>query len=167
MNTAQRLMRYKAWANNRTLEFLETLPEGTAEQPHSTFFGSIIQTLQHNYIVDDIFRFHWQGVPHGYSSRRSGNVPALVPFRDQVREMDRWWIAEADALTPEALHEGIDFRFLDGSQGHMTRLEIVMHLVNHTSYYRGFADEILGQMGHDGPACDLPVYLQEMKAPGT
>jgi len=165
MHLGQRLTRYKAWANERLLRHLATLPEAETTKPRQTYFGSILHTLQHNYIVDDIFRAHLEDREHGYTARRKEAVPVLDEFRNQVLLLDRWWIAQADKMGVAELHEDVSFEFIGGGPGRMAKLEIIIHLTNHTSYHRGFVDEILGQLGADGPPCDLSVYLREMCIP--
>jgi uncharacterized damage-inducible protein DinB len=161
MNLAAKLTRYKAWANKRTITYLLGLPEGEVERPRSTHFGSILHTLQHSYIVDDIFRAHLLAKPHGYSRRWRDTSPPLPDFWKDVQAMDAWWVQTADQWDEETLNKPIAFKFLDGKDGRMSPIEMVMHVVNHTSYHRGFVDEILGQMGMDSPASDFPVFLRE------
>lgn len=90
MNLATKLTRYKAWANKRTITYLLGLPEGEAEKPRSTHFGSILHTLQNSYIVDDIFRAPLLAKPHGYSRRLSNTPPSLPEFWKDVQAMDAW-----------------------------------------------------------------------------
>ncbi|MGB3317139.1 MAG: DinB family protein, partial [Albidovulum sp.] len=77
--------------------------------------------------------------------------------------MDRWWGAHFDALDSRAVQEDIEFTCIFGGAGRMSRAEIVLHLVNHTSYHRGFVDDMLGRIPASSPACDFPVSLQEMQ----
>lgn len=165
MHLGQKLTRYKAWANNRVLGHLCSLPDGASTKSRTTYFGSILHTLQHNYIVDDIFRAHLEGRAHGYEARRQDTIPALDVFRQKVEALDLWWIQAADQVSLDDLNSDVSFEFIGGEPGQMTRLEIIMHLANHTSYHRGFVDEILGQLDADGPASDFPVFLRDMKAP--
>jgi uncharacterized damage-inducible protein DinB len=43
----------------------------------------------------------------------------------------------------------------------MTRGEILLHIVNHTSYHRGFVADLFFQVPARPPTMDLPVYLRE------
>ena len=47
-----------------------------------------------------------------------------------------------------------------------TRGEILLHVVNHTSYHRGFVADLFYQVpgGVRPPTTDLPVYLREHPA---
>ena len=50
---------------------------------------------------------------------------------------------------------------IGGNQGEMTRGEILLHVVNHSSYHRGFAGDLLFQVPARAPQMDLPVYFRE------
>jgi uncharacterized damage-inducible protein DinB len=46
----------------------------------------------------------------------------------------------------------------------MTRGEMLLHVVTHTSYHRGFAADLFFQVPARPPTMDLPVYLREKGA---
>jgi len=43
----------------------------------------------------------------------------------------------------------------------MTREEILRHVVNHSTYHRGFVGDMLYQVPASSPANDLPVFLRD------
>ncbi len=60
------------------------------------------------------------------------------------------------------LGEDVHFTLIGGNKGVMTRAEILLHVVNHTSYHRGFVADLFYQVpGARPPTTDLPVYLRE------
>ncbi|WP_272870700.1 DinB family protein, partial [Aeromonas veronii] len=65
LNTLKMLVRYKAWADALTFSNVRSLPEGEALKQRPTRFGNMVHTLNHIYVVDDIFRHHLQGKKHG------------------------------------------------------------------------------------------------------
>ena len=162
MTIAQKMVRYKAWANGITLDHLATLPEEEARKPRDTYFGSILQTLQHNVVVDEIFKAHVDGTAHGHASRKPEMPNSVQDVRTATEAMDAAWIAMIDAMPAEQLHRPIAFTFINGSAGIMSPCEMVLHLVNHSTYHRGFVDEILGQMKAEAPASDFPIYMRDM-----
>jgi uncharacterized damage-inducible protein DinB len=46
----------------------------------------------------------------------------------------------------------------------MTRSEMVLHVVNHTTYHRGFVADMFCQIPVKAPVTDLPVYAREERA---
>ena len=59
------LMRYKRWADDLTFQSVRSIPEAEAARQRSTRWSSILHTLNHVYVVDDIFKAHLEGREHG------------------------------------------------------------------------------------------------------
>ncbi len=53
------------------------------------------------------------------------------------------------------------FRFIDGGDSTMTRGAILLHVVNHGSYHRGWIAEMFFEVPRKPPTTDLPVFLRE------
>jgi uncharacterized damage-inducible protein DinB len=54
----------------------------------------------------------------------------------------------------------VDFEFIGGGRGAMSREDILLHVVNHTTYHRGHVADMLYHLGIFPPATDLPVFLR-------
>lgn len=156
------LLRYKAWAMRITLGAVTALPEEEALRPRATNFGNMVHTLNHVWVVEDIFRHHLEGRAHGYTARNTAEAPSLPTLIDRVRAMDDWWIALVDSLDGPSLDELVEFEFVGGGASAMTRAEILHHVVNHSTYHRGFVGDMLNQVGVVPPASDFTVYLRDV-----
>jgi len=155
------LTRYSAWANGRMFDALAALPAGEASAARATIFGNMVNTLNHDYVVDLIWQAHLEGRPHGFTKRITDTEPALDELRHAQAQIDAWYVAYADRLT-EALHnEVVQFKFVDGGPGAMTRGDMLLHVVNHKTYHRGFVADMLYQAGAKPPVMDLPVFLRD------
>lgn len=160
--TVRMLTRYKAWANDITFRAVMSLPEGEAERPRATRFGNIVHTLNHAYVIDDIFRAHLEGRAHGYEARNTESPPPLPVLWQAVQRMDRWYVGYAEGLSDDSLAETIRFEFVGGGAGAMTREAILLHVVNHGTYHRGFVGDLFYQVPAALPANDLPVFLRDI-----
>ena len=58
------------------------------------------------------------------------------------------------------MNEFVHFTLIGGTKGSMTRGEILYHVVNHTTYHRGFVADMFYQIPVKPPTTDLPVFLQ-------
>lgn len=67
----------------------------------------------------------------------------------------------ADELSNDRHDQVIDFKFVDGGSGEMTRGDMLLHVVNHKTYHRGYVADMLYQAGARPPAMDLPVFLRD------
>lgn len=150
---------YKAWANEVTYNAVLRLPDKEISKVRKSCFDSILQTLNHIYIVDDIFKAHLEGRSHGYEARQTRTPPPLAELCEATRLMDKWWIDLTDRLSEEEFYQTIEFEFVDGGKGAMTRLEIILHLVDHSNYHRGYVDDMMYDIPHLPPASDYSVYL--------
>jgi uncharacterized damage-inducible protein DinB len=161
MNTARTLTRYKAWANDVIFKAVAALPEGEAVKPRKSIFKNMVHTLNHNYVIDRIFQAHLEGRSHGYTARNTESHPPLEELWRAQQELDRWYIAWSDSISESALEEKVRFAFVGGGEGVMTRGEILQHLVNHTSYHRGFVAQMMYEAQARPPTTDLTVYLRD------
>jgi uncharacterized damage-inducible protein DinB len=154
-HTARMLTRYIAGGNELMFNAVAQLPPGEAMRQRVGLFPNIVHTLNHNYVIDRIFQAHLQGREHGYTARNT-------ELWDAQREVDHWYIAWGDGLTNAVLEETILFTFVGGGEGAMTRGEILLHLVNHTTYHHGFVADLFYQIPAQPPTTDLPVFLRDV-----
>jgi uncharacterized damage-inducible protein DinB len=163
--TAGMLARYNAWANKVIFDALAALPPGEAEKPRTTLFRNMVHTLNHNYVIDRIFQAHLEGRPHGYGARNTAEHPPLAELRRAQEEVDAWYIEWAASVGEPALDETVRFEFVGGGEGAMTRGQMLLHVVNHTSYHRGFVADLFYQVPARPPVTDLTVYLRDVEKP--
>jgi len=161
LRTARMLTRYNAWANRLIFDAVAALPEGEAIKPRQSLFKNMVHMLNHNYVIDRIFQAHLEGRGHGYEARNTPGHPPLAELWRAQQETDAWYVAWSDTLSDAALSEIVRFTFVGGGEGAMTRNEILLHLVNHTSYHRGFVGQMFYEVPARPPTTDLPVYLRD------
>jgi uncharacterized damage-inducible protein DinB len=160
-DTARMLARYNAWANRAIFVAVAALPEGEATRERQSLFGNMVHTLNHIYVIDLIWQAHLEGRSHGFEARNTKDHPPLAELREKQQAIDAWYIEWADRLTDDALSEKVQFTLIGGNKGVMTRGEILLHVVNHTTYHRGFVADLFYQVPARPPPTDLPVYLRE------
>ncbi|HET7766620.1 MAG TPA: DinB family protein [Burkholderiales bacterium] len=160
--SARMLARYNSWANHLIFEAVAALPEGEATKQRPSLFKNMVHTLNHNYVIDLIWQAHLEGRDHGFTARNTPGHPPLAELWRKQQAIDDWYIAWADGLSDAALAERVRFTLIGGNPGVMTRGEILLHVVNHTTYHRGFVADLMYQVpGVRPPTTDLPVYLRE------
>ena len=158
--TARMLTRYNAWANRLTFDAVAELPAGEATKEGPTLFKNIVRTLNHLHTVDVIWQAHLEGRSHGIPALNTVLHPELDALWRAQRAIDNWYIGYADALTQAGLDETVSFTLIGGNPGTMSRGDIVLHVVNHTSYHRGWVADLFFQVPKHPPTTDLPVFLR-------
>jgi uncharacterized damage-inducible protein DinB len=161
--TVRTLTRYNRWANKLIFDATFKLPEGEATKPRQTLFKNIVHSLNHNYVIDRIFQAHLEGREHGYAARNTTQSPPLEDLWRAQQDVDEWYVAWSDRIAEGALGERVDFKFVGGGEGSMTPGEIIMHIVNHTSYHRGFVADLFYQIPARPPTTDLTVFLRDAR----
>jgi uncharacterized damage-inducible protein DinB len=161
MNYVQVLTRYKAWADGLFLAVVSVVPVAELTAPRPIVFGSLIRTLNHSYAMDYVWKCHLLGKPHGLTTRNPEKHPEMHELVTAQREMDDWYVGYASSLSDRELGETIEFEFIGGGRGALSRSNILLHVVNHTTYHRGHAGDILYHLNICPPTTDLPVFLRE------
>ncbi|GAC87468.1 DNA damage inducible nuclease inhibitor DinB [Gluconobacter thailandicus F149-1 = NBRC 100600] len=161
LRTTGMFLQYRAWADRLTYEALLQLPREEIVKPRQTTFGTILQTLGHVHVVDDMFCHHLQGTEHSYRSRQADQTLDLKDWWWATQELHQWYMKACAGWSTDDLKEKISFAFIDGQAGIMTREEIILHVVNHATYHRGFIGDMLKQIPHNWPANDLTVFLRD------
>lgn len=160
MKPIQTLVRYKAWADEVFLSVVATLPEPELAAPRPIHFGSIIRTLNHSYAMDFVWQSHLLGRPHGLATRNPADHPPIQELISAQRRMDAWYVGYAESLSNDELDELVEFEFIGGGLGAMSRGDILLHVVNHTTYHRGHVADMLYHLDVFPPTTDLPVFLR-------
>jgi uncharacterized damage-inducible protein DinB len=150
LGSARLLARYRMWADQNTFDAVAALPPGEAAKERTNPLKSMIGTLNHIYLVDLVWQAHLEG---------REDLPGL---RTAQQTINQWYIELSDDQSAESLDEIVRFRFISGEPGAMTRGEILLHVVNHATYHRGWIAEMFFQVPARNPTTDLPVYLSNL-----
>lgn len=158
-DTIQMMTRYNAWANKAIFEAVAALPGSEAIKERPTLFKNIVNTLNHLHVVDLIWQAHIERRDHGIPALNTVLHTDLTELRHAQQAIDAWFIAWGDTLSEADADETVRFTLIGGKQGEMRRSEIILHVVNHTSYHRGFVADMFYQVPARPPLTDLPVFL--------
>lgn len=160
MRNIRMLTRYSAWANSLLYLALGELPEDELTKPRQIVFGNLIRTLNHVYTIDLVWRAHLEGKPHGFKTRNPDLHGSYSELRAEQATLDSWYMRHAEEMSDRSGEEIVEFNFIGGGNGAMTRGDILLHVVNHTTYHRGHVAAMMQQIPVQPPATDLPVFLR-------
>jgi uncharacterized damage-inducible protein DinB len=163
MRHIKTLTAYKAWADELFFAAVATVPEHELSAPRPIYFGSLIRTLHHSYAMDKVWQAHLLGKPHTYTTRNPAEHPAFHELRGLQKNINAWYVDYAQSLSDEDLAREVHFTFIGGGSGMMTCNDILLHVVNHTTYHRGHVADMLYTLSIFPPTTDLPVFLQQQQ----
>ncbi len=154
------ITRYNQWANAELYAAVRALPPGAATAERPSLFKSIVNTLNHPLVTDRMWWAHLHGEAHGHTALNEVIHADLNDLAEARAEMDARILGYADALAPDAVDETVSFTLLSGVPGEMSRGMILMHMVNHNTFHRGFVVETFCQIPAPLPLIDLPIFLR-------
>jgi uncharacterized damage-inducible protein DinB len=154
------LARYRAWADPLTFDAIAALPPGEAAKERPTLFRTMIGTLNHTYLIDLVWQAHLEGRDHGFSARNLVLHPELSDLRQAQFALNQWYVAWSEAQSEESFGEIVRFVSISGEAGALSRGEILLHVVNHATYHRGWLGDLFFQIPARLPPADLPDFLR-------
>lgn len=161
LSRLQMLTRYRAWADRLLYQSLAVVPETALTAAQPIIFGSLLRALNHVYCMDQVWKAHLQGIPHGFTSRNPEECPAFDPLCAAQADIDDWYVRYAESLDERTCDETVRFTFIGGGEGAMRRSDILLHVVNHGTYHRGHVAMMMYGLAVPPPTTDLPVFLRE------
>lgn len=152
------LFQYKAWTNREMFNVLRSIPQDR----HPTEMMIITVTMDHVSTVDRIFKANLLGEAHDFGAVISSRLPTLDELSETVRETDRWYIDYIQSASDDDLAEEVDFTFVvDSMRGHMTREEMLGHVLTHGNSHRGAVGKILETIQVSGPPDMFTTFLHK------
>ncbi len=163
---ANRLMlrmmtRYMAWADDVMLDNASALSAEELVKDRDTLFGSISDTFDHILLIGEVFRAHLELRSHPHASRHRPVTRPFAVVAEELRAMNSYYVEFVDAQSDTELDEVVNFTYVGGGEGAMSKSEILLHLVNHSTYHRGFISTLLFPYRLNGRANDLTVFLRD------
>jgi uncharacterized damage-inducible protein DinB len=153
----QSLYGQKSWTNNQLFTALSTV----SVQTHPEAVHTALRTLNHIYVVDQIFRGHLTQTAHGYATTNTEATPSVEELHLAAADTDAWYEAYVKHLDPATLQDSIRFAFTDGDAGRMTREEMLFHVLTHGAYHRGNVGQVLKSIAVTPPRDLFTKYLHE------
>jgi uncharacterized damage-inducible protein DinB len=125
------------WANYRLLIACAQLTPAELEAPRTSFFPSIIHTLNHNLTVDWFYVSALEGASVGHAAFEPEiPFPAIIDLEREQRAMDRRLIGFCEKLDVEALSANVAL-----ARDKWTQIEkvdrVLLHLFQHQIHHRG------------------------------
>lgn len=162
LSTVHRMTAYMGWADNIMLKNAEQHPNAELTTSRDTLFRSIAGTFDHTLVVGEIFKAHLEGRSHPHTARFRDKFLPFEETAQRLREMNEHYLGLARRWSDADLAEIISFEFVGGGEGAMSREDILLHLVNHGTYHRGFVSTLLFPFSTKIVASDLSVFLRDV-----
>lgn len=155
----KQLLAYTDWANGLILDATSTLDDEQFTRDLRSSFPSVRDTLLHIAQSDWIWLERWNGVSPDWPPDWTAETHADIRARwEQVMAERRVFLS---GLDDAAMQRRVRYRRMDGSEHENVLWELLLHLVNHSTYHRGQVTTMLRQLGAPAVPMDLTRWYRE------
>ena len=159
------LAKFNRWANQRLHAAAASLPPAEVTRDRGAFFGSILGTLNHIYLVDLLYRDRIEGQPSpfkGLDDILHDNIADLTRGQESI---DTYFLSYAEGLSEEDLSGEIVFTTLldQPEEWRVPRMVYLTNLAQHQVHHRGQAYALLNQAGVDVPSVGFIEYCMDQE----
>ena len=153
-----KLFAYNRWANARVLEPVSALTAEEFSREVGGSFPSVRKTLAHIYAAEWIWLERWQGrSPRALPPEQE--VPTLEELAKKWSAVEDWQRIFVDGLTEARMAEVVTYVNVKGETWSYPLGEMLVHVVNHSTYHRGQVATMLRQLGKTPRSTDYLAYL--------
>src|SRR5690606_13707695 len=159
IDVVKKLYQYNDWANQRTYEVLQGLEPGQLQATIQSSFPSILDTYGHIVGSEWVWLQRWLGhSPDGFPEWLKN--PTLERLHEELEAVQKARRVFLDRLSGEGLQTNINYKQLSGAAYASRLLDLLLHVVNHSSYHRGQLVTMLRQVGAQPVATDYVVFTR-------
>jgi uncharacterized damage-inducible protein DinB len=163
MNVAdiQSLYRYNDWANRRLLDAASALPAESVSRDLGGSLASVRDVVAHVVSTEWAWLERWHGTnPSSVPDWVDGNVVSLIA---RLGEVQTKRAAFLKTISNSDLSSPVSFVFMSGVPDKHELQDLLVHVVNHSTYHRGQLASMLRRFGTAPPATDFVVFKAEMR----
>jgi uncharacterized damage-inducible protein DinB len=160
LETIRLLFDYTRWADTRVFDAVSKLAPELWTKDLGSSLKSARDTVVHIVSAQWIWITRWKGeVPKGMWAAADFQTPASI--RDKWEPLAGELAAFVAAQTEESLAKPLAYKNLKGDSFSYPLGQLMLHLVNHSTYHRGQVTTLIRQLGAQPVATDLVVYYGE------
>jgi uncharacterized damage-inducible protein DinB len=159
VNTLRPLFSYNRWANERILGAVERLTPEQFTRDLGSSHKSVRDTLAHTYSALWVWLSRWRGTSPT-SHLPISEFATIEQTRVRGGAIEKDLDAFVQGVTDASLIEKISYKNYKGVEFRQPLWEMMLHVVNHSTYHRGQVTTLLRQLGAQPIETDLIVYFR-------
>ncbi len=153
-----RLYKYNRWANATMMKCVSPLSTEELTRKIGGSFPSVRDTLAHMIAADWIWLRRWKGVsPKAFID--AAEFPDFAAIKEKWKEIETEQTDFINEQTDESLHQVLKYVNTKGQAFQYPLIDVMQHLVNHSSYHRGQVTNFLRQLGAQPASTDYLFYF--------
>ncbi len=156
------LFDYNYWANTRVMEAAERVGEGSFAAPADLSHGSLRDTLVHIYGAEQTWRMRCQEGLSPASLPRGEAFPTLAALSAEWQQEELTMRSFLGSLSDDDLGRTVEYKNTKGTSFANPMWQLLLHLVNHGTQFRGEAAVLLTRLGASPGDLDFIYYLRQL-----
>lgn len=157
------LVHYNSWAHRRLFDVIAGVPEELYMKQSGTSHGNMHGTVTHTVGAEELWLNRWTGKP-ATGIRKPDEFSGFSALRKHWEIVDSHIHDFCSSLTTEnAIRAEIAYSDLKGNRYSQPLVQLIQHMVNHSSFHRGQMVMFLRQFSFVPVSTDMVVYFREKK----
>ncbi len=154
------LLAYDDWADRRVFEAAAGLAAEDLHAPAPVSHGSLFATLAHVVGTEWTWWRRLAGEEHVAAVPGAADFADLVALEEQRHDVHARLAAYLERLPDDGADGVVTYRTTKGVEYRTPVWQVLLHLVNHGTQFRGEAASVLTSFGHSPGDLDLIAYLR-------
>ena len=160
LETIQLLVDYTRWAEGRLFDAVSKLAPEQWTKDLGSSLKSVRDTAVHIVSAQWIWISRWKGeVPKGMWI--ATDFPTQASIREKSEALAKDLAAFVADQSEESLAKPLTYKNLKGDSFSYPLGQLMLHMVNHSTYHRGQVTTLIRQLGAQPLSSDLVVYYAE------
>jgi uncharacterized damage-inducible protein DinB len=155
----QKLFAYNAWATNRLFEALAHVPEASYKRDLKSSHNSLHGTVTHMVAAEKIWLSRLIKKPEAalMTGQESPSLQSLKAVWEDVAAHIARFVSKLD---DKALGNNLEYFTTEGKKFTNSMNQILLHIINHSSYHRGQVAALMRQIGMEPVNTDLIAFFR-------
>ncbi|MGD0694034.1 MAG: DinB family protein [Terriglobia bacterium] len=161
IRTIQALYDYNRWANEQTLDAAAALNEEQFTRDLGNSFRSVRDTLAHILAAEWIWLERWKG-NSPKTLLEAADFPGVEALKTRWDEVESDRAAFIRTAAASRLEEVISYVNTRGQTFAYPLWQMMIHVLNHSTYHRGQITTLLRQLGSKPASTDLLLFYDKV-----
>lgn len=161
LHSVRGLLAYTIWADRQVLRALSEVPAEDLTCETGSSHGSVLGTFAHLLGAEQVWLSRFLGVP----LRRVPGIEDFPTLAILAASFEDFWPQLEfflASLAEEQLDQGFTWTNTRGETNTAPYRQVLLHVVNHSTYHRGQIAGQLRQLGHRPPTTDLVAWRGDL-----
>ncbi len=157
----QKLFAYNAWATNRMFEALARIPETDYKRNLKSSHGSLHGTATHLVAAEKIWLSRLVKKPET-ALMTEQEAPSLQVLKKTWEDIAARTARFVSKLDDNSLESSLEYVTTEGQKFTNSLVQILQHVINHSSYHRGQVASMMRQVGAEPVNTDLITFFRHV-----